>query len=71
MDKGAPWCRQEAKGQAQDERGKPEEGGKGYTAAGPTGPTMMQNWEAQEATGVSVEPRRADTEWGREMVYVL
>ena len=43
----------------------------GYTAAGPTGPTMMPNWETMEATGVTVEPNRAGTEWGREMVYVL
>ena len=71
MDKDAPWCRQEAKGQDQEWRGKSGEGGKGYTAAGPTGPTMMQNWEALEATGVMVQPRRSDDEWGREMVCVL
>ena len=71
VDKDAPWCRQEAKGQDQEWRGKSGEGGKGYTAAGPTGPTMMQNWEALEATGVMVQPRRSDDEWGREMVCVL
>ena len=71
VDKDAPWCRQEAKGQDQEMRGKSGEGGEGDTAAGPTGPTMMHNWEAMEATGVMVDPKRADTEWGREMVYVL
>ena len=69
VDKDAVWCKQEARMHGKES--KSGEGGVGYTAAGPTGPTMMPNWEAYEATGVQVEPRRQTTEWGREMVYVL
>ena len=31
----------------------------------------MENWEAMEATGTMVEPKRVDAEWGRALVYLL
>ena len=31
----------------------------------------MATWEATEAIGETVEPRRQDTDWGREVVYLV
>ena len=31
----------------------------------------MTTWEATEAIGETVEPRRQDTDWGREVVYLV
>jgi hypothetical protein len=67
VNKDAEWYRQEAKTNGRESTVRKE--GEGRT--GSTGPTRMPTWEAHEATGQPVEPKRQDTEWGREVVYLL
>ena len=69
VNKDAEWCGQEAETNGRERTVRKD--GEGRTTAGSTGPTKMPTWEAYEATGQSVEPRRQDTEWGREVVYLL
>ena len=67
LDKDAGWCRHKAamNGMA----GTVREEGKGCTR--PIGPTRMTTWEATKAIRETVEPRRQDTDWGREVVYLV
>ena len=66
LNKDAGWCRHEAEangsaGTAMDEGEDTEH----------TGPTRMATWEANDAMGQPVEPKKQDTDRGREVVYLL
>ena len=63
VNKDASWCRHEAAGAGT----AGDEGG----ANGHKGPTRMVYWEASEAIGQPVEQRRRDTDWGKEIVYMV
>jgi hypothetical protein len=66
LNKDAGWCKHEA--EAKGSVGTARDEGE---VNGHKGPTRMATWEANEAIGQPVDQRRQDTDWGKEVVYLL